>query len=531
MVKGWQSFQRSGSSVLSGIVLGLFLILPIGESLSNPDTTDGTVVPPFSVRVHVLDGEGTPREGIRMRCFHPRKGEPLVDQTLPSNASGVVEFKIEAVDFERDKKIAFLLADPDFISDGTVTVKPIAGIFDATSEVHPMRPLRITTVNEQGEPVPNVEVYLCEDYEGFPKCEPGFTHISKRVSTDQSGESMIPYADVLSNVLVMHPEYALAYYEGVDLFLEDGHLPIRLEAGWTIEGRLVDHNGNGLPGCGLLAGRKDFPYSHASELYLRSRSDDDGFFRFDHVPFGVYDIMMDPENWAVPEFFGPTKSSLKPISELFLHRKHDLTIRTEPATFIRGYYVSDEVDVGGRRFYVHVPKVGKYEITTRADGSFSFVLPYGVEGIFRFVGVGKYILDHRFGSLSNYLQRRNLSTVAYSNIPPGEYRDYEIHLIREGRIEGLALDEMGDPIKGLEAYLQPEGRWFRVDDEGRFSVKVHPRSVFRFDFHRPHVKGPVLTTDPVEVGEGEMVEVEYTIPDLEAMPPPASTLAGSSGNR
>jgi len=227
----------------------------------------------------------------------------------------------------------------------------------------------------------------------------------------------------------------------VDSVPEQSNLPlVVIETGEPIGGRVLDGNSDPIAGAEVLA---ENLRTSIHEYRERTKTDDDGAFRFKWIPRGWYRITVGAPGFEASELMWVRNGSV------------DLTMTLEPATEIAGKVVAEKAraevagkvlaEIAGARRSLPLFAVRLHEV----DPEYQWTDPVGEERLFtnddaRFVlhapGSGDYVVQASApGYATSYSDQ---FTIAAEKPVP----EVVVSLSRGGTIRGTAVDVNGKRI-------------------------------------------------------------------------------------
>lgn len=288
---------------------------------------------------------------------------------------------------------------------------------------------------------------------------------------------------------------------------------IKLTRGQPIRGRvgLAD----GLIAGGPLAEAKveayasERPYRDFPEFALEGRTAADGTFELPHATAAKYTLAVLPPDAPWPIFVAPTMVTVGAAA-----LPPPLDLRARPGSSVAGTVISAHADVRVSevwvRTYTDKPHHGHRDSQCGPDGSFVITaLPYGAEGYSHVRCPPGYV--PAFDALTEHGSFRQEGDVLhFGNLPAGRIEGLVIRVLKAVTVTGVVRNADGTPLPKLQGVIQPGGRLFRVEPDGRYTASVPPDADVTLQFVT-ELRPPPVATASVRGAEGDRVEKDVTI--------------------
>jgi hypothetical protein len=327
--------------------------------------------------------------------------------------------------------------------------------------------LRLTVIDESGDPIPKVTIYKPGRYDG-----------QFRQTNDQGQITVggMPPSPLLSRFALQHNDFAIEF---VDVKLDDPRIivdrEVRLSAGKSVHGTVTCSDGKPAFGCTILA----LPSSWDFMAFPNGQPiQADGSFKFPHIGPGAYKISV-----SVPQGGGSSiqKSAISDV-DLF-DRKEPLDLKVDFPSLASMEFIEGRIRYKGegrpkRGFWVHLsspadPLLGAGHYVQPGDKTFK-IGP---------LARGRYGLRIE----SQELEPKGLEGIATGT----KNLDLEIQVRGPLALKGLVTaDEGGASFKNLRIRLSktrylrgpnysPDNHWQNVaDPKGAFTIVIPGPGVY-----------------------------------------------------
>ncbi len=450
---------------------------------------------PFTFRIRTVTPEGEPQPGVNIRCLHPReeRGEALVDVVVASDENGVAEFRVTESDLVTDRYVWFRLADDMFVPPSGVGISPIDNEYEYTFELMSTEEFRLRVVNEEGDPIPDAELFLTG------------VDTWARGRSDERGIALVRFPDMLATVVARADGYAAKETWA-------GHLPkdepytMTLGRGFTISGKLTDPDGKPLAQVRVTGEHEDFRWSTLSGV-----TDADGAFELKNASEATYNVLVHVEDMNRPLFVWP--GTIR-VGQNAPNPRIDL--QAKPGAVLKGKYVTKhKLRISDRRITVSTsePARAYLDVPTKDDGTFAVHIPVKTHGEVRFGGVSGFHPEIVFPDKPRFFDiERGEATVTFRDVPAGVYDGVQVHFVLSGQAHGVVRDASGKPVAGVQVIASPPG-WIRTPGRnGAYTAQLPIRQPITLEVRDETSGRSLFKSEPFTVGEGEVVEMNITLP-------------------
>ncbi len=484
--------------------------IKVTEASASAPKSIADIKPPFTFRIHTVTPEGKPQPGVRIRCLHPRqeRGKALVDVVGESDEKGIAEFHVTAGDLMRDRYYWFSLADDQFVGGLGVGISPVDDEYEFTFQVASTEEFKFLVYDENGKPVPNARLELTTN-------DRRIYYPRKTTHADHEGQATVRLASAETYIIAMAENYA-------STFIREAHLStgkpyeIKLTAGFTITGKVVDQQGAGLSPARIEARKADFPQLCDDESLLRGLTDAAGEFQLKHASAGTHEVRAHVDDPNKPLFAEPVSVRVGDDTP----RAH-LIIQAKPGAVLKGrYFVKRDLGIANRPIHVYTfkPSYTHWHAQTAADGTFFIHIPSDAEGDIQFLGQSGYFNFVKLMKPYPFLSVQDYYDIRYKHVPPGIYDGIEVHLTLTGVARGTVLDDSGKPLANLAVVVSPHGGILRTGRDGKYWAAVPADQEAWLEVRDSSGGGTILKTAPFKVQEGEIVEKNITVPKRPGLP-------------
>ena len=375
------------------------------------------------------------------------------------------------------------------------------------------RQVRIVVTDEAGTPVPRARLWVNLDHPNFGNADPNVPDRRAILYTKADGAASVWFPPQPAGIVASAKGFAPQVVRNAELQKRDPFM-IKLTKGQPIRGRVVRVGGAsaglGVADAQVEAYVTEKPAREFGDFTLRGRTAADGTFELPHAAPGPYTLTTHVPDERSPAYVESAKLIVGADAP-----PPPLELSAKPGAALAGTVISAHPDVVVSemwvRAYTDKPHHSHRDAQCKPDGSFVLTaLPPDAAGHAHVRCPPGYV--PAFDALTEHGSfRQDGHVLDFSGLPAGRHEGLVVRVLKAVTITGVVRDADSKPVPGLRGVIQPGGRLFRVEPDGRYTASVMPDTDVTLEFVTK-LRTPPLATVSVRGAEGERVETDVALP-------------------